>query len=101
MIVLDDELVGGAPLLEFLRQLNESAPVVLIASYGRQNEIAKMVVAGKVEFVGRHGDYAALAAHPGFAAFEQVRPGELRDLRRGRRCPTRSLRFSGTTSTTR
>jgi signal transduction histidine kinase len=63
VIVLDDELVGGAPLLEFLRQLNESAPVVLIASSGRQNEIAKMVVAGKVEFVGRHGDYAALAAH--------------------------------------
>ena len=33
VIVLDDEIVGGAPLLEFLRQLNESAPVVLIASF--------------------------------------------------------------------
>jgi len=63
VIVLDDDLVGGAPLLEFLRQLNESAPVVLIASFDRQNEVAKMVAAGKVEFVGRQGDYSSLAAH--------------------------------------
>ena len=63
VIVLDDELAGGAPLLEFLRQLNDSAPVVLIASFDRQHEIAKMVAAGKVEFVGRQGDYASLAAH--------------------------------------
>lgn len=62
VIVLDDELVGGAPLLEFLRQLNESAPVVLIASFDRQNEVAKIVAGGKVEFVGRHGDYASLAS---------------------------------------
>ena len=62
VIVLDDELVGGAPLLEFLRQLNESAPVVLIASIDRQNEVAKIVAGGKVEFVGRQGDYTSLAA---------------------------------------
>jgi signal transduction histidine kinase len=62
VIVLDDELVGGAPLLEFLRQLNESAPVVLIASFDRQNEVAKIVAGGKVEFVGRQGDYTSLAA---------------------------------------
>jgi signal transduction histidine kinase len=63
VIVLDDEIVGGAPLLEFLRQLNESAPVVLIASFTRQNEVAKTVTSGQVEFVGRQGDYASLAAH--------------------------------------
>jgi signal transduction histidine kinase len=63
VIVLDDELVGDAPLLEFLRQLNESAPVVLIASSDRQNEVAKIVAGGKVEFVGRQGDYTSLAAH--------------------------------------
>ena len=63
VIVLDDEIVGGAPLLEFLRQLNESAPVVLIASFERQNEVARTVSSGQVEFVGRQGDYASLAAH--------------------------------------
>jgi signal transduction histidine kinase len=63
VIVLDDELVGGAPLLEFLRQLNETAPVVLIGSFERQNEIAKTVTSGQVEFVGKKGDYASLAAH--------------------------------------
>jgi len=62
VIVLDDELVAGAPLLEFLRQLNESAPIVLIASFDRQKEVANLVTAGEVEFVGRQGDYASLAA---------------------------------------
>jgi signal transduction histidine kinase len=62
VIVLDDELVMGAPLLEFLRQLNESAPIVLIASSDRQNEVTRLVAAGKVEFVSRHGDFAPLAA---------------------------------------
>jgi signal transduction histidine kinase len=62
VILLDDELVTGAPLVEFLRQLNESAPVVLIASFDRQEEIMRFVVEGTVEFVGRHGDYASLAA---------------------------------------
>jgi signal transduction histidine kinase len=62
VILLDDELVTGAPLLEFLQQLKDSVPVVLIASFDRQNEVAKLVAAGKVEFVGRQGDYASLAA---------------------------------------
>jgi signal transduction histidine kinase len=62
VILLDDELVMGAPLLEFLGQLTEIAPVVLIASWDRQKEIAKFVVDGRVEFVGRHGDVASLAA---------------------------------------
>jgi len=62
VILLDDELVGGAPLVEFLRQLNETAPVVLIASIDRQKEIAKFVIEGEVEFVCRNGDFASLAA---------------------------------------
>jgi len=62
VIVLDDDLVSGAPLLEFLRQLNQTAPIVLIASFERQNEAAKLVAEGKVEFVARQGDYASLAA---------------------------------------
>lgn len=62
VILLDDELVSGAPLGEFLRQLNEIAPVVLIASIDRQKEIAGFVIEGKVEFVSRNGDFASLAA---------------------------------------
>jgi signal transduction histidine kinase len=62
VILLDDELVTGFPLLEFLRQLTESAPVVLIASFDRQKEIANFVTEGNVEFVGRQGDFASLAA---------------------------------------
>jgi signal transduction histidine kinase len=62
VVLLDDDLVAGAPLAEFLRQLNESAPVVLIGSFDREKEIAGLVEDGKVEFVGRLGDFAPLAA---------------------------------------
>lgn len=37
--------------------------MVVIASFERQNEIAKTVTSGQLEFVGRQGDYASLAAH--------------------------------------
>ena len=62
VILLDDDLVSGAPLLEFLLQLTQNAPVVLIASFERQKEVAELVAEGKVEFVGRQGDFAPLAA---------------------------------------
>jgi signal transduction histidine kinase len=62
VILLDDGLVHGAPLLEFLRQLTESAPVVLLAAPERQAEILRLVAEGDVEFVARSGDYIPLAA---------------------------------------
>ena len=79
VILLDDELVRGAPLLEFFGQLTESAPVVLIAPWDRQGEIAKFVTAGKVEFVGRHGNVASLAAS---LALRHLRAVEARPLNR-------------------
>jgi hypothetical protein len=41
-----------------LRQMNQTAPIVLIASFERQNEAANLVAEGKVEFVARQGNYA-------------------------------------------
>ncbi len=62
VILLDDELLLGAPLCEFLRQLTKTAPVVLLAAAERQAEILRMVAEGEVEFVARRGDFIPLAA---------------------------------------
>jgi signal transduction histidine kinase len=62
VILLDDEILSGLPLIETLRQLTELAPVVLVAAVGRQTEIARLVAEGDVDFVARVGDFAALAS---------------------------------------
>jgi signal transduction histidine kinase len=62
VILLDDEILAGAPLVESLRQLSEAAPVVLIAGVARQVEIERLVAEGDVDFVARAGDFAGLAA---------------------------------------
>jgi signal transduction histidine kinase len=62
VILLDDELLQGAPLCEFLRQLTKTAPVVLLAAAERQAEILRMVAEGEVEFVARRGEFIPLAA---------------------------------------
>jgi signal transduction histidine kinase len=62
VILLDDELLQGAPLCEFLRQLTKTAPVVLLAAAERQAEILRMVAEGELEFVARRGEFIPLAA---------------------------------------
>jgi signal transduction histidine kinase len=62
VILLDDELLQGAPLCEFLRQLTKTAPVVLLAAAERQAEVLRMVAEGEVEFVARRGEFIPLAA---------------------------------------
>jgi signal transduction histidine kinase len=62
VILLDDMFLGGAPLLESLRQLAEKAPVILLAPAARQAQVASLVAEGEVEFVVRVGDFVPLAA---------------------------------------
>jgi signal transduction histidine kinase len=62
VILPDDELLQGAPLSEFLRQLTKTAPVILLAAAERQAEILRMVAEGEVEFVARRGEFIPLAA---------------------------------------
>jgi signal transduction histidine kinase len=62
VIFLDYELLQGASLDEFLRQLTVTAPVILLAPLERQAEIARLVAGGDVEFVARSGDFIPLAA---------------------------------------
>lgn len=62
VILLDDMLLGDAPLLESLRQLAEKVPVILLAPAARQALVASLVAEGEVEFVVRVGDFVPLAA---------------------------------------
>jgi signal transduction histidine kinase len=62
VILLDDDLVHGAPLMEFVRQVTESATVVLVAAPERQAEVIRLVAEGEMEFVARVGDFIPLAA---------------------------------------
>jgi nitrogen-specific signal transduction histidine kinase len=61
-ILLDDAICNGAPLFELLRQLTETAPVILLASAERQGEVSRLVAEGDVEFVVKSGDFVPLAA---------------------------------------
>ena len=62
MILLEEEILAGAPLVESLRQLSETAPLVLIAGVARQVKVERLVAEGDVDFVARGGDFAGLAA---------------------------------------
>ena len=62
VILLEEEILMGAPLVESLRQLSEAAPLILVAGAARQSEIAGLVAEGDLDFVARAGDFAALAA---------------------------------------
>ena len=62
VILLDEEILMGASLVESLRQLSEAAPLILIAGVARQVESERLVAEGDVDFVARAGDFAGLAA---------------------------------------
>lgn len=62
VILLEDDLVQGAPLMELLRQLTDTVAVVLLAAPERQAEVIRLVAEGEVEFVARVGDFIPLAA---------------------------------------
>ncbi|MGA8220930.1 MAG: histidine kinase dimerization/phospho-acceptor domain-containing protein [Candidatus Acidiferrales bacterium] len=61
-ILLDEAILEGAPLVESLRQLTETAPVILLASLECRADITRLVAEGDVEFVARAGNFVPLAA---------------------------------------
>jgi signal transduction histidine kinase len=78
---------NNQPLAEFLRQITEAAPVVLIGSLNRQIEVTALVAEGKLEFVARQGDFVPLA-------ISLVR----RHLGRAKRGPSNLVMTPGATS---
>ncbi|HUJ33060.1 MAG TPA: histidine kinase dimerization/phospho-acceptor domain-containing protein [Candidatus Acidoferrum sp.] len=62
VILLDDRLLVPGPLAESLADFVAVAPVVLIAPYDRQSEVARLIADGGVEFVPRGGEWVPLAA---------------------------------------
>jgi signal transduction histidine kinase len=62
VIFLDGMLLGEAPVVESLRQLTETAPVVFLDSYACQAQVSRLVAEGDVELVVRMGDFIPHAA---------------------------------------
>jgi signal transduction histidine kinase len=62
VILLDENLLEGAPLAETLRQMTETAPVVLLGNAERREDLSHMVAEGDVDFVARSGDFVPLLA---------------------------------------
>jgi signal transduction histidine kinase len=62
VIVIDDRILGPAPLGELLAEFAACAPVVFIAPYERQLEVAGLIARGRVEFAPRADQWEALAA---------------------------------------
>jgi nitrogen-specific signal transduction histidine kinase len=57
---IDDQIVEGKRLAEFVKQLTGSAPVVLLADPGRECEVLKFIADDKLDFVARVADFAPL-----------------------------------------
>jgi nitrogen-specific signal transduction histidine kinase len=61
-ILLDEAILQGTPLVELLRQLTETAPVILLGSPEKRADISHLIAEGDVDFVARTGDFIPLAA---------------------------------------
>jgi len=62
VIFLDGMLLGQAPVVESLRQLTETAPVVFLDSNACQAQVSRLLAEGDVELVVRMGDFIPHAA---------------------------------------
>jgi len=98
VILLEEEILAGAPLLESLRQLSETAPLVLIAGVARQVEIERLVAEGDVDFIARAGDFAGLGQAWWSAGCDGRRVRKLRSARRGPVFRPRQRKYSATKS---
>lgn len=62
VLLLDEDLLAGAPLGEALASLPHAAPVIFLGATERQEEAARFVARREIEFVTKTGDFPCLAA---------------------------------------
>jgi len=60
VVLLDDRMLGSAPLEETLLRFTEFAPVALVAAPQKCEEVSRWVARGNVEFIARVGDFVPL-----------------------------------------
>lgn len=63
VIVVDDRILGRAPLPDALAELAAVSPLILVGACGRHAEIGDMVSTGRADFVPRAADWESLAAN--------------------------------------
>ncbi len=62
VIALETELLEGQPLLESMRSLVATAPLVVVGPIEHQEELVDLVAAGDLDFVVRVGEFIPLVA---------------------------------------
>ncbi|HVB57619.1 MAG TPA: histidine kinase dimerization/phospho-acceptor domain-containing protein [Candidatus Acidoferrales bacterium] len=62
VIALEIELLQGQPLLESMRPLIATAPLIVVGAAEHQEELADLVAAGNLDFVVRVGEFIPLVA---------------------------------------
>lgn len=62
VVLLDDRLLDGHAFADSIVEFSSVVPLILVAPYDRQAEVARLVAEGRVEFVPRSGDWVPLAA---------------------------------------
>ncbi|MGH9690942.1 MAG: histidine kinase dimerization/phospho-acceptor domain-containing protein [Candidatus Acidiferrales bacterium] len=62
VIALEIELLQGQPLLESMRPLIATAPLIVVGAAEHQEELADLVAAGNLDFVARVGEFIPLVA---------------------------------------
>ncbi|HTV58626.1 MAG TPA: histidine kinase dimerization/phospho-acceptor domain-containing protein [Verrucomicrobiae bacterium] len=62
VLLLDEDLLGGAPMADALASLPHAAPVIFLGAPERQEEAAHLVARREIEFVTKAGDFSCMAA---------------------------------------
>ena len=62
VLVLEDRLIEENSLTDALRPMTETAPLILVAAPGREEEISGLIAEGDVDLVARTGDFISLVA---------------------------------------
>jgi len=61
-VLLDEAILLGVRLIQLLRQLTETAPVILLGAIEHRADISRLIAEGDLDFEARTGDFVPLAA---------------------------------------
>jgi signal transduction histidine kinase len=86
VIVIDDRILGNVPLAEALAEFAATVPVVLVAPYHRQLEVAALIAGGDVEFAPRADQWEQFAARLVERRLRWIEDCRVSSLRPSRAC---------------
>jgi hypothetical protein len=100
-ILLDEAILQGAPLIELLRQLTETAPVILLGAFEHRADISRLVAEATWSSSRAPGTLSRSPQASSNAGCAGPSVRNLRSGRRGRVCPPTAPKSCATKSITR